>query len=68
MVMKKYVLLLLLCTGIFSAHATTDSIAPDPKDVSSVDGIIAALYDVISGPVGQVRNWDRMRTLFIPEA
>ena len=68
MVMKKYVLLLLLCTGIFSAHATTDSIAPDPKDVSSVDGIIAALYDVISGPAGQVRNWDRMRTLFIPEA
>ncbi|HEX6180766.1 MAG TPA: hypothetical protein VFZ47_05930 [Chitinophagaceae bacterium] len=45
-----------------------DSIPADPKDVSSVDAIIAALYDVISGPAGQKRNWDRMRTLFIPEA
>jgi len=53
------------------AHAnertTVDSIAPDKKDVSSIDGILAALYDVISGPAGQKRNWDRMRTLFIPE-
>lgn len=46
---------------------TTDSIAPDKKDVSSIDGILAALYDVISGPAGQKRNWERMRTLFIPE-
>ena len=46
---------------------SVDSIAPDMKDVGSIDGIIAALYDVISGPAGQKRNWDRMRTLFIPE-
>lgn len=45
-----------------------DSIPADPKDVGSIDGIMAALYDVISGPAGQKRNWDRMRTLFIPEA
>ena len=45
-----------------------DSIPADPKDVGSIDGIMAALYDVISGPAGQPRNWDRMRTLFIPEA
>jgi len=45
-----------------------DSIAPLQKDVSSIDGIVAALYDVISGPAGEKRNWDRMRTLFIPEA
>lgn len=44
-----------------------DSIPADPKDVGSLDGIIAALYDVISGPAGQKRNWDRMRTLFLPE-
>ena len=35
-------------------------------DVESVDAIIAALYDVISGGVGQARNWNRMRSLFIP--
>lgn len=39
-----------------------------PEDVASVDAIIGALYDVISGPAGQQRNWDRMRSLFIPGA
>jgi hypothetical protein len=36
-------------------------------DVASVDGIIAALYDVISGPPGQPRDWNRMHSLFMPE-
>ncbi len=72
-----YCFLVCLLAGAFSASAIhhpaatfnkIDSIAPDKKDVSSIDGIIAALYDVISGPAGQKRNWDRMRTLFIPEA
>ena len=40
----------------------------DPKDVASVDAIITAIYDVISGPAGQKRNWDRFRSLFIPGA
>ena len=52
----------------FKGMNQIDSIAPLEKDVSSIDGIIAALYDVISGPAGEKRNWDRMRTLFIPEA
>lgn len=39
-----------------------------PADVSSVDAILAALYDVISGPAGQKRDWNRMRSLFIPGA
>lgn len=39
-----------------------------PEDVSSVDGILRALYDVISGPAGQARDWDRMRSLFAPGA
>ncbi len=36
-------------------------------DVSSVDAILAALYDVISGPAGQKRDWDRFHSLFLPE-
>jgi len=40
----------------------------NPADVASVDAILSALYDVISGPAGQARNWDRMRSLFIPGA
>lgn len=39
-----------------------------PDDVASLDAILAALYDVISGPAGQRRDWDRMRTLFVPGA
>ena len=35
---------------------------------NSVDAIVAAVYDVISGPAGQARNWDRWRSLFLPEA
>jgi hypothetical protein len=40
--------------------------AAAPADVASVDAIVAALYDVISGPAGQPREWSRMRSLFIP--
>lgn len=40
----------------------------DPSDVSSIDAVIAALYDVISGPAGEKRDWDRFRSLFVPEA
>ncbi|MFT4154368.1 hypothetical protein [Parafilimonas sp.] len=37
-------------------------------NVSTVDGIIHALYDVISGPVGEERDWDTFRSLFAPDA
>jgi hypothetical protein len=42
--------------------------AANPADVGSLDAIIAAVYDVISGPAGKKRDWDRMRSLFIPGA
>jgi hypothetical protein len=42
--------------------------AANPTDVASLDSIIAAVYDVISGPAGKKRDWDRMRSLFIPGA
>lgn len=35
-----------------------------PADVSSMDAILRAVYDVISGPAGQKRDWDRFRSLF----
>lgn len=38
-----------------------------PADVATMDSIIAALYDVISGPAGK-RDWDRFRSLFAPGA
>lgn len=48
------------------AAAEAPMMKADAKDVGSVDGIMAAIYDVISGPIGEVRDWDRMRGLFIP--
>ena len=36
-------------------------------DVDSIEHIIAATYDVISGPAGGKRDWDRFRSLFLPE-
>lgn len=35
------------------------------KDTASVDAIIQALYEVISGPAGE-RDFDRLRGLFLP--
>jgi hypothetical protein len=34
-------------------------------DVESIDAIIGAAYDVISGPAGKKRDWDRERSLFV---
>jgi hypothetical protein len=41
--------------------------APKPDDVKSIDSIMAAVYDVISGPPGE-RDWSRFRSLFLPTA
>lgn len=54
----------LLTTPLYSQQR----IKPEPSDVESVDAIIGALYDVISGPAGQERNWGRLRSLFTREA
>lgn len=36
----------------------------DAADVGSVDAIITAVYDAISGEAGEARDWDRFRSLF----
>jgi hypothetical protein len=38
------------------------------EDVGSIDAILAALYDVISGPAGKKRDWDRFKSLYLPDA
>lgn len=40
----------------------------DPKDVGSLDAIMKAVYDVISGDAGKARDWDRFRSLFHKDA
>jgi hypothetical protein len=50
------------------AASTTAQPAANPADVASIDAIIKAVYDVISGPAGKKRDWNRMRSLFVPGA
>ena len=40
----------------------------DPADVESIDAIMTAVYEVISGDAGVPRDWDRFRSLFAPGA
>lgn len=39
-----------------------------PEDVSSIEGIVKAFYDVVSGPAGAPRQWERDRALYVPGA
>lgn len=48
--------------------AATTAPEADPADVASADAIVAAVYDVISGPGDAPRDWDRFRSLFLPGA
>jgi hypothetical protein len=43
------------------------AISPAPQDVTSIDGMVKAYYEVITGPPGQPRQWSRDRTLYIPD-
>jgi hypothetical protein len=60
----------LLCaapsTGAAQGAVTVAPLPARPADVATIDGIIQAFYDVISGPAGQPREWARDRTLYIP--
>lgn len=61
------VVTVMLVGTAFPGIAAAQTAGADPADVTSLDGIIAALYDVISGPAGEARDWDRFHGLFIPE-
>lgn len=41
-------------------------ISPAPEDVDSVRALVSALYDSISFGPGQSRDWNRLRSLFLP--
>jgi hypothetical protein len=41
--------------------------AKNSSDVDTVEHLLVSLYDVISGPAGKPRDWDRFRSLFLPD-
>lgn len=57
--------------NVSAQAAATAPAAPkeaDMKDVGSLDAIMKAVYDVISGDAGKARDWDRFRSLFHKDA
>ena len=55
--------LLLAGTAVHVAWAQPAA-GPRAADTVSPEAIVAALYDVISGPAGEARDWGRFRGLF----
>ena len=64
--MKKAFIQLMLGLYCFSSYAQ-ETIVYEQK-AKTIDSTIEALYEVISGPKGQQRDWDLFRFLFHPEA
>ena len=55
----------LVFVTILSTKAQTNKYA---QDVASIESLNKAYYDCISGPIGQKRDFDRLRNLFHPDA
>jgi hypothetical protein len=47
-------------------HIQVTTVPPRPEDVSSIDNIVKASYETISGGVGAPRQWGRDRSLYDP--
>lgn len=41
---------------------------PRSEDVETIEGIMKAYYEVVSGPAGEPRQWERDRSLHHPDA
>jgi hypothetical protein len=55
-------------TPIFSPAELAAKVPPAKMDdVKSMDAILHAMYDVISGPAGE-RDWKRFRSIMLPQA
>ncbi len=61
-------LVLLFATILFSAKTFCQNQDDSIENLSTVNGIIHTLYDVISGPVGQNRDWNAFKNLFADNA
>ena len=65
--------IVLACAPAYAQQSSTAAAQPaapaaDPADVATPEALLRALYDVISGPAAQPRDWDRFRSLFLPGA
>jgi hypothetical protein len=71
--MKKMIFMIALSlwsTGAAKAQQkdTSKVVYPLQKDVATIDGIMKASYEVVSGEAGAVRQWERDLSLHNPNA
>jgi hypothetical protein len=66
--MKKFIIWLAMIAAAFQVTMAQTTKEANPADVSTLDGIMKAVYDVISGDAGKARDWDRFRFLFHKDA
>lgn len=61
--------LMLAAAGVRAqtAPAAEPTQAATAPTYSTIDSVIDALYDTISGPAEKERDWDRLRSLFAPQ-
>ena len=62
--MKYLCIIMLFSTSALSQTVVTSKIEP----TSSINGIVAEVLNIVSGPKGKVRDWDAFRTLFLENA
>ena len=61
--MKKFILLAFLFGSYSNLSAQIDTVA-----LQSIEGITNKMIELISGDIGEKRNWDEYRNLFLPTA
>lgn len=71
--MRAFILVLaLVASGVAAqpAPVVAADVQPpaDPADVATTQAILDAVYESISGPADEERDWDRFRSLMHPEA
>jgi len=54
--------------GSLVIAAAVAAASPSKADLAGIDQAITGVYEVISGPPGQKRDFDKMRSLFAPGA
>lgn len=58
----------LLGASLMATDALAQTPQPDPADVASPEAIVLATYGSIIRAPGEPYDWDRFRSLFLPEA
>jgi hypothetical protein len=66
--MKNLIICFAIVATAFQATMAQTTKESNPADISTLDGIMKAVYDVISGDAGKPRDWDRFRSLFHKDA